>query len=77
MLIQDVNGRSLNVPDNVRLEQAIAAGAVKIWSVEPLLATILAPPGFAGFSDDEIVDHLQFATELGKLLEDIGFTVRY
>lgn len=77
MLIEDKFGNSLQVPDNDRLQQAISAGAVRIESVLWMKATIITPPGFQDFTDDEILLTLRFAGEVGRMLEDIGFKVVY
>lgn len=63
--------------DDKRLIEAIGVGAVRIDSLTEKIATIMAPPGFDKFSDDEILAQLRLAGELGKRLERLGFKVRY
>lgn len=77
MFITDELGDILFVPDNSRLQQAIKAGAVYIDSINKMSATIIAPPAFEYFTDEEILLLLQFASECGKMLEDVGFNVSY
>lgn len=77
MILGDVRGAVRYFPDDDRLLQAINIGAVRIDSIYFMKATILTPPGFENFSDDEILLQLQFAGECGKRLEQLGFTVAY
>jgi hypothetical protein len=59
-----------------RLQEAALAGAVEFDDATKK-AAIVTPPGFAGFTDDEITQTLQAASYIGAILERLGFEVRY
>jgi len=59
-----------------RLQQAIEVGMVQVDEVA-LHATILAPPNLNDLTDDDWIDILQAATEVGRELEALGYEVTW
>ena len=60
-----------------RLQEAVEVGMVKIQDYPKREAWICAPPDFMNLTDDEILNILQAAGEVGRELEFFGYLVHY
>lgn len=72
---------SLTIQDNPALQQlpeAIKIGTVRIDSIAEMRATIITPPDFKSFTEEDHLLQSQIAAiQIGIALESIGFQVTY